>query len=168
MKNIFEYYLMAFTNCFNYRDASRRSELNYFILIFSVIYFVLFFIGFLGVIMTVILNQNAIPIAFGILMGVILIYSLMHILPFVALIYRRIKDIFVQKAKLAFGIYITVWALQVAACIVNFAIVSSISPSNQPAPETFAVMFIIGILAQLCGLAMFGFLIFLMCKKGNL
>ena len=169
MKQVFEYYLSAFSNSFNYRDAAKRSELNYFILIFSVIYFILFIIGFFCATMTLIFKtEETAPTAIIILFGTVIFYCLIHILPFISLVYRRIKDIFSDKSKLVFGIYLTVWGFQIAGVITNFVMALSTISIKQPEPSFLILMFTISVFTQICGLGMFGFLIYLMCKKGNL
>ena len=165
---IFRCYLMAFQKCFNYSDSTMRHEFNYFILVFSVIYFILFLIGFYSIIIVSVSNPNMAPVSFGIFTGLILLYCVVHLLPSLSLLYRRIKDVFSKKSRLVFGLYIAIWLLQIIGWVTCFSLSSTISPTNQPTPIFFIFWIGGAIVCQICGLIMFGFFIFLMCKKGNL
>jgi len=168
LQKIFGCYLKAFQNCFNYSDSAMRYEFNYFILVFSVIYFILFFIGFFIIVFSSIANPSIAPIAFGTLFVLVLLYSIVHILPSLALLYRRIKDVFSEKSKLFFGLYLLVWFIQISSWASCAVLSSTISPTHQPTPSFLVLVFGCTVICQICGLIMLGFYIFLMCKKGNL
>ena len=168
IKKVFGYYILGFKNSFNYKEASTRTELNYFILVFSVAYLLLFFITFFTSLILAIYKPIIAAISFAVMIGIILLYSLAHVLPALSLIYRRIKDIFSTKARMVFGIYVVVWAIQFICCLTNCIITLSISKISEPTISIFVTLFALGIIAQILGLGMLGFVIFLMCKKGNM
>ena len=168
LEKTLEYYLMGFRNTFNYRDASCRSELNYFILFFSVVYIVGLFLGMYVTIFTAVLKPQMAPILFGVMFGIIFLYCIAHFLPYIALIYRRIKDIFDKKSRMVFSILIFVWLLQMVCVIPSYCFMFSMNNSVQPTPQLMLGIFLPVIFAQILSWVVIGFIIFLMAKKGNL
>ena len=167
----FYYYFLAFKKSFDYSNPATRSELNYFILIFTIFYFLFFIVGMIFIIGSIASGPDNIEFAFKFFMGIIMVYSLAHILPSLAIICRRTKDIFGPNSSIYFGIYIVVWVTQVCCWLSSFIVTgrSIFTPmAAAPTPETFLLSICLGLVSQICGLLMLAYMIFLMCKKGNL
>jgi uncharacterized membrane protein len=90
--------------------------------------------------------------------------------PSLSLVYRRIKDIFQEKTKYYYTAFVITWLLQIACPIyLYFKMNTLISNNVNIQPEHFLFNFFpIAIIGQILAIVMFGFVIFLMVKKGKL
>ena len=168
LSKVFGYYILAFKKCFDYKSPAIRSELNYFILVFSVIYLFLLFIGFGYIIASIMQNPEYISNHFNIFMVFAYIFCLINLLPSLSIIYRRMLDIFADRAKLFYSGYIVLWLIQILCSVFVFIKMNSFAISNQTPPiELIMYSVILSLVGQISGLIMLAAIIFLMCKKGN-
>ena len=102
--NYFNYYTSAFKNFKDYQNIATRKEFNFFILFFFLIYTLFGILSFATIPFSIISNPNQAPdifVYFPILSWGIFI---IHLLPGLALIKRRLNDIAPVKSGLIFRI----------------------------------------------------------------
>ena len=159
MNNIWNYYLLAFKNIFNFKDSANRQELNWFILFIIVFWLLLFFLTF-GTCVTLVVTGKTtfIPIIFGAMFIIACIYLLAHIIPLISLVRRRFNNIAPSKGKFLFSVWATIWFIQFLICNAMFFLVKgSMGNIMHILPLAF--------IGQICGFLVIGTVIFLMFRE---
>ena len=163
-KDIISYYRLGFSRMLMLSVPSCRKELNYFLLAYMALWMlVLFVLIIVDSMLTVIIENGAIKIA--VISSIFcLLFHILHIIPLFTLMKRRLIDVVPSKANLIFLSILLMYLIQISAPIIFITNIENII-SN---PEITIVYIPYILFSILCGWAMFGTLIFLMCKKGNL
>lgn len=164
MDFINNYYFNAFRKSFDYKSFTQRKEFNFFFLFYVIVSILCFFIFFINqayLIATTATTQTVMN-AIKIFYGVMIIVAIIHIFPLLALIKRRYNDISPSKSKLFFGIYLSVWILQMS---VGFTMMLFTYIYQDKLNIIFYVM--LAAFIQLCNIFMMINWIFLMAKKGS-
>ena len=107
----FNYYIQGFKNIFNYKDSAQRFELNWFICFY-------FLLVILILTLTLLISFSfgahaGIPLLIG--MCVIFILGLIHTLPFLSLIKRRLNCVMPNSSGMYFSMFMT-------AAVINFVL----------------------------------------------
>ena len=103
--NYFNYYISAFKNLKDYQGVATRKEFNLFILFFFLIYMLFGFLSFMTIPFSIISNPNQVPEGYGIFTIVIWSVFIIHLLPGLALIKRRLNDITPTKSSIIFRLF---------------------------------------------------------------
>ena len=172
----FSFYLNAFKRFKDYHTPSPRKEFNFFILF----YFVFWLVIFIPMMMVVFyqamssmteenFNYLKLIIPFG-LVG--WIFYLVHIVPLLALIKRRLIDIFSQKASLIFRIYVAIEIIRLLITLgypIGVYFLQNVITTSENLPvASLVVIWIIGLINNALSFLVLAFYIFLMVKQGNI
>ena len=160
---IFAYYKLGFGRSFDFSTPSSRKELNYFMLPYFIFWFLVCLISIITTsVLTVIVKD--LPKLF-LYEGIILVaFNIIHLIPLLALIRRRLNDIVPNKAKLIFSGVLLCYLIQLSVPVILFTQKTVIADN----PVKFLTFIPYVICAQLCALLVTGTVIYLMCKKGEL
>lgn len=156
----FKIYLNAFKNFTDYRSPAIRKEYNFFLL-FYFLFYILIFIGLMVSLPFLIVKNQSPESGFIYFTIASWTFFLIHALPTLALVKRRLIDITPKNANLIFWIYFDIE-------VVRLSIIIPFTVSLYKSTPEFHIWYIAAaILNQfLCTLVM-AFHIFLMVKKGN-
>ena len=169
-------YLNAFKNFKDYHTPAPRKELNFFILFYFIFWLIIFIpmmvVGFYHA-MSSMMEDNFDYLKLLIPFGVVgWVFYLVHIVPLLALIKRRLIDIFSQKAGLIFWIYATIEIIRLLISLVYpFAVyfLQNIVMTSENLPvANLVVIWIIGLINNALSFLVLAFYIFLMVKQGNI
>ena len=154
----FNIYLNAYKNFKDYHSPSKRNELNWFIL-FYLIFWMIIFIPFMIITPLFVVIYKSPLIMFGILFVVGWIYFIVHAIPLLALVKRRLIDIIPTKANLIFWSFITFEVIRISISLFFMVVLCLL--------KEFHIWYIlIGVINQVLSTITIGFMIFLMAKKG--
>ncbi len=163
--SVFNYYTEAFGKFRDYQNIATRKEFNYFILFFFIFYMIIGFIT--GIITPIFIISKINPADITLMMTVPMwIYSIIHLLPLLALVKRRLNDIFPVKSSIVFSIFFTyeffriIFSLFLSSKYIDSAF-------KTPTPEIDLTMIGFYLLNYLLSLISCIFYIFLMAKKGK-
>lgn len=163
IQEILAYYRMGFGRILDFSSPSSRKEINYFVLSYFVFWVILCVIS---IVCTSLLSVfvNNIPKLF-LYEGILLVgYNLIHILPLLTLMRRRLNDIIPQKAKLIFSGIVLCYLIQISGPVIIFTQKTALVNN----PEKFLIFIPYIIFEQLCAIVVMGSLLYLMWKKGAL
>ena len=100
------------------------------------------------------------------------IFYLVHIVPLLALIKRRLIDIFSQKASLIFRIYVAIEIIRLLITLgypIGVYFLQNVITTSENLPvASLVVIWIIGLINNALSFLVLAFYIFLMVKQGNI
>lgn len=169
----FDYYTLAFRKVRDYSNITTRKEYNFFILCFFLIYMLMAGILFPIFIYVSISEPNKSPLFFSNAFGAVSwIVCLIHALPALALIKRRLNDIFPIKSGVIFRIFFTFEIIRILLSLILYSNMSSLLPlaltsNNVTLSPNIVTVILMFLLNQLLCYISLGFYIFLMVKKGK-
>lgn len=169
--NWFDYYIYAFKNYKNYSGVATRKEFNFFILFFFLFYMLFGFLSFLTIPFSIISNPNQAPDIFGYFRYISYGIFLIHLIPGLALIKRRLNDITPAKSNIVFRIFIGFEVFRI--CIGLFlstkmSLFQSVVITNaETIPSSFVPLILLLLFNMLLNYICIGFYIFMMAKKGK-
>lgn len=169
--NIFSYYTGAFKKFKDYQGIATRKEFNFFILFFLLIYMFFWILSFLTIPFSIISNPNQAPDIFVYFAFVSYGIFLIHLIPGLALIKRRLNDITPAKSNIIFRIFFGFEVFRICAGIflsTKISAFQTVALSNATAiPPSFTYLIIFALFIMLLNYICIGFYIFLMAKKGK-
>lgn len=161
MKEIWNFYLSAFKNIFNYKSGAKRAELNWFILFMTIFWMILvIFLMTSCIIFAITDKETLIPRFFGVFLGFAGVYFICHALPLISLIKRRFNTITPTKSGTFFGIWASIWFIQFVICTSMFLIAINFQYNTNP-----LILFPLALIGQACGLVVIITVIFLMIRE---
>ena len=169
--NYFNYYTSAFKNFKDYQNIATRKEFNFFILFFFLIYMLFGILSFMTIPFSIIFNPNQAPELFGFFpifsWGIFII----HLLPCLALIKRRLNDIAPVKSGLIFRIFFIFEIFRICTGIflsTKISVLQTVTSTNaEVLPPSFVYIILFSLFSMLLNYVCIGFYIFLMVKKGK-
>ena len=162
--SVFNYYIGAFKNFKDYQSFATRKEFNFFILFFLLIYMLFGILSFATIPFSIISNPNQAPdifVYFPILSWGIFI---IHLLPGLALIKRRLNDITPTKSSIIFRLFLIFEIIGICTSSLFQTVVSSNAEVLSPSFIHLILFLLFYLLLSSVGT---GFFIFLMAKKGK-
>ena len=162
--NVIHYYLLAFSNKFDYKSIAVRKELNNFIL--TVILTVMLILFLVIVFCLSFANKNLINflLFFKILFISGVIYFLIHLVPLISLVKRRFNKISKSKANICFGIWCSLVILELLINIVLFTLIMS-NPFTDMSSQIGTLPLPLILLGQVSGFIIILTVLFLMIKE---
>ena len=169
--SVFNYYTEAFGKFRDYQNFATRKEFNLFILFFFLIYMFFGFLSFMTIPFSIISNPDQAPDIFVYFPFLSWGLFLIHLLPGLALIKRRLNDITPTKSNIIFRIFFGFEVFRICAGIflsTKISVFQTVALSNATAiPPSFTYLIIFALFNMLLNYICIGFYIFLMAKKGK-
>lgn len=170
------FYLNAFKNFRDYHTPAPRKEFNFFILFYFIFWLVIFIpmmmVGFYHAVSTMMGGKFEYLNLLIPFMVVGWIFYLVHVVPLLALIKRRLIDIFSQKAGLIFWIYVTIEIIRLLITLgypLGVYFLKNMFMTSESLPvANLVIIWIIGLINNIISFLMIAFYIFLMVKQGNI
>ena len=167
----FNIYINAFKHIKNYHNPASRKEFNFFIL-FYFIFWLIIFIPCLIASPFFIINVERFFVYLTFSMAVGWLIYLVHALPLLALIKRRLIDVLPQKANRIFWIYLTLELIRIIVTaiypFVIFSFKDIILAGNGFPVSKFIIVWVFGLINNFFSIIVLCFYIFLMVKQGNI
>ncbi|MBR6722269.1 DUF805 domain-containing protein [bacterium] len=169
--NVFNYYIGAFKNFKDYQSFATRKEFNFFILFFLLIYMFFGILSFATIPFSIISNPNQAPDIFAYFPILSWGIFIIHLLPGLALIKRRLNDITPTKSNIIFRIFFGFEVFRICTGIflsTKISAFQTVALSNADViPPSFTYLIIFSLFNMLLNYICIGFYIFLMAKKGK-
>ena len=172
----FNIYLNAFKYFRDYHTPAPRKDFNFFILFYFIFWLIIFIpmmmVGFYHAVSTMMEGKFEYLNLLIPFMVVGWIFYLVHAVPLLALIKRRLIDIFSQKAGLIFWIYVTIEIIRLLITLgypLGVYFLKNMFMTSESLPvANLVVIWIIGLINNIISFLMIAFYIFLMVKQGNI
>ena len=147
MQKIWNFYLAAFKNIFDYKSTAQRAELNWFMLFMTIFWMILVILLMTScMVFAIIDKETLIPLFFAIFFGFAGVYFICHVLPLISLIKRRFNMITPSKSGIFFGVWASIWFIQFVICASMFLIAIKFQHDANP-----LILFPLAFIGQICG-----------------
>lgn len=164
--SVFNYYTEAFGKFRDYQNIATRKEFNYFILFFFIFYMIIGVIAGLITPIFIISKINPADITLMITLPM-WIYSIIHLLPLLALVKRRLNDITPTKSSIIFRLFLIFEIIGICTSSFFQTVVSSNTEVLSPSFIHLILFLLFLLFYLLLSSVSTGFFIFLMAKKGK-